>query len=273
MKTVLFTSWFRKVSVLGVMLIAATLTGCGGGGSSSSTTLNAGVGYFDNVSNTGGADVYSDSTNTTPLHIADLEGVLKGDQLMLVSVTENVAYFATLSSLSGTTYNADVRIYKDNVPYGTAKLTGTLTAGKSITGTLTGAGYGQGTFSLEISAENSQQADVTNIVRISPNFWHNIVTTSFTSFYLDSSGIITNNSGALTGNFIFCKITGSVTAIANSALYQFQITLSNCGSTVVAANGIYTGYVTTRSASSTNDTLVVMLENTTNGYAMYGEFQ
>lgn len=269
---------YRGLGLCVMLMAIVSMTSCGGGGGSSSSvlpTINAASGFYDNVSNTGGADVFSDTTNQTPLHISDLEGMIKGKQLMLVSVSENVAWFATLTSLSGTSYTADVRIYKDNVPYGTAKLSGTLNAGTLISGTLTGTGYGQGTFSLDISSENNQQADVATILQTSGNQgWVNVNVASLSGFYIDASGNVSNIfGGAGVGDFKRCAITGSVTEIANSHLYQMQITLTSCDAAYASANGTYTGYVTTRSASATNDTLVVALENSTNGYSMYGEFQ
>ena len=277
MTTIRLTVLMRTLGMLLVMLGSLALQGCGGGSSGNSTPpgINAGMDYYDNVSNNGGGDIFTDTNNTTQVHISDLQAIVKGDQLMLVSVSENVAWFAKLTKFSSGSYTADVRVYKDNMPLGTATLTGTLTAGTAITGTLTGTGtaYGNGTFSLDISAENTTQADVANLVMNNPNFWGNFNLPSGSIFFIDSSGVVTNNSGgAAVGNFFNCEITGSVSAVANSALYKFQITLINCDPTVVAANGNYSGYAMTRSASATNDTLVVALENSTNGYSMYGEF-
>lgn len=274
-KTNRLASEFRVAGFLFVLIASALLQGCGGGGSSTPPPpppIDAGSSYYDSLKG-GNGQIYSDTNNTTLVTISDLQAIVKGDQLMLVSVTENVAWFAKLTKLDGGSYTADVNVYKDNNPLGKATLTGTITSGMSITGTLTGAGiaYGNGTFSLDISAENTTKADLATITRISPNMWNNGSSVSTFTLYLDGSGAITGPAHIITGSFLGCATTGNATAIANSALYQFNINLRGCSAT--AANGTYTGYTVTRSASTSNDTLVMVLENNTNGYSMYGEAQ
>jgi hypothetical protein len=269
---------FRWVITAISILMLGVLSSCGGGGGGGSApvvpAVDAGVGYFDNVSTAGGADVYSDTANTTPLHIDDFQAMVSGSQLTMVSPSQNLAYYGTFTSLSNKAYTADVKIYKDNAPYGTASLTGTLTAATSITGTLTGNGYGKGTFSLNIGAVG-QQADVALIVRniktLPLIIWTFNGIAHTTAFTTDATGKITGvyPANITTGNFLNCTITGNIAAIANSALYQVSMTISGC--TTIAANGSYTGLAASYMTSFKYDNLVLTLSNGT--YSMDGLFK
>jgi hypothetical protein len=271
---------FLFVKLLVMIGTVALLQACGGGGGGSETPppppVIASPGYFDNVSTLGGADVYSDTANTIPLHIGDLQAMVNGNKLSLVSVTNNLAYYATFTGLTGNNYTANVSIYKDNIPYGNTTLSGTLVAGTSLTGTFatTGTGFGNGTFKLDYSLANSSVAAISRIVRDNstvPANWRNIViVASFSTFQIDSTGVLHNALPAGSGNFAGCDINGSVTTIPSTALYQVSMTLTNCTTNTIT-NGAYTGLATSRTESATDDRLVVAV---TNGvYSMNGEFQ
>ena len=278
------TTPLRRLFLFSLLMVGVVfwLPGCGGGGKKSAPPppppVTSNPGYYDNVSTKGGAHVYQPD-NSTLLSIADLQGMVNGSQFTLVSAANNLAYYATFTGLSGNTYTASVAIYKDNIPFGNTTISGTLVAGTngSLTGTFgtSGTGYGHGTFSLDYSLANLRLAAVSRIVRVSganPIDWiNNISTTTLSSLQINSVGVIKESTTAKVGNFTGCKISGSITAIPTTALYQVTMTLTNCDPTkVISANGNYAGLATSRTAATADDRLVVSV---TNGvYSMDGEF-
>jgi hypothetical protein len=239
--------------------------------------ITASPGYFDNVSTLGGANVFSDAGNTAPLAIADLQGMVHGNQLSLVSVANNLAYYATITSLTGNNYTADVAIFKDNILYENTTLSGTLVAGTSITGTFANSGtaYGHGTFLLDYSLANTPTVtDVLRIVRdpsTLPTNWRNVpaAATAYSTFQVFSTGVLKNAGPAGSGIFTSCRINGTITPISSTALYQVSMTLRLCST--AAVNGTYTGLATSRQQVTTDDRLIVTVNSGT--YSMNGEFE
>jgi hypothetical protein len=279
------TTPLRRSLFVKLLVIAGTvllLQACGGGGGGGGTpppppppppppVTTSNPGYFDNVSTNGGAHVYQ-TDNTTELTIVDLQGMVHGSQFTLVSVANNLAYYATFTSISGNAYTANVAIYQNNIPAGTTTVSGTLVAGTggSLTGTFgtSGTGYGRGTFALDYSLANTPDAAVSRIVK---NWLNNTPIDSLSSFQVDNTGAFHNTLVTIKGNFLSCNINGTITPVTNTALYQVSMTLTNCDSTKALANGSYTGLATSRTQSANDDRLVVTV---TNGvYSMNGEFQ
>jgi len=266
------------VMVSAVVLLQA----CGGHGGGGSTppavpVITASPGYFDNVSTTGGANVFSDVSNTIPLAIADLQGMVYGNKFTLVSVTNNLAYYATITSLSGINYTADVVIYKDNIPYENTTLSGTLTAGVSIAGTFANSGtaYGHGSFRLDYSLANTPTVtDVSRIVRDNTTpivRWRNIpaAATAYSTLQIQSTGVLLNGVAAGSGIFVGCFINGTISPVSSTALYQVSMTLTFCST--AAVNGTYTGTATSRQQTTADDRLIVTVTSGT--YSMNGEFE
>ena len=271
------TSLRRSFLINLLVMVSAVflLQACGGGGHGGAgatppPAITASPGYFDNVTLAGGADVFSDAGNTISLHIADLQGMVHGNQFTLVSVANNLAYFATLTSLSGNNYTADVVIYQNNVPIENTTLSGTLVAGISIAGTFatSGTAYGHGTFSLKYSSANTPVIDVSRIVKGWVNNTPGPPYVSLSSFQIDSAGVLQNTIAAGVGIFTSCNISGNVAPIPSTALYQVSMTLSSC--TTLAMNGSYSGLATSRTQTTTDDRLVVTVTSGTS--SMNGEF-
>ena len=263
------------INLLVLVCAAGLLQACGGGKKAPPPVpaITASPGYFDNVSTAGGANVY-DSTNTSILLIADLQGMVNGDKFSLVSVANNLAYYATLTSLSGNNYTANVAIYWNNVLYANTTASGTLVAGMSIAGTFaaTGTGFGRGTFSLDYSLANTPVAAVARIMRDGnsiPGSWgNNTPPASLSVIRIDSTGAL-STQGVLSGYFMFCAVSGTITPVTNTVLYQINMTLTNCNTPTV--NGNYTGLATSRTQAATDDRLVLTVTSGTS--SMNGEFR
>lgn len=124
---------------LALAWLAVSLLGCKGGGDDNPPAAVSPNGYYE-----GSATVKTDD-DTTDLPIADLQGMLNGNRLMLMSATEQLLYDGTLT-ITGNNYTGELKVYKSGLPvtkdYGTGPepmkipVSGNVTGGSSITGTL-----------------------------------------------------------------------------------------------------------------------------------------
>ena len=118
------------------------------------------AGYY---SNAGTANV--EDAGGGALVINDLQGMVDGNRIMMMSVANELLYDGTITNMEikgdfTTDFTADFTIYTSGENPMNATVSGTITAGSSITGTLTGSGVGNGQFSLLYAATNDQAAAV-----------------------------------------------------------------------------------------------------------------
>jgi len=111
------------------------------------------AGYY---SNAGTASV-DDGLGGT-LGINDLQAMVTGTRIIMLSMDKELLYDGTITDITGDNFTADFTIYTAGENPVTATASGTITAGSSITGTLTGAGVGSGTFDLLYANTNNQVA-------------------------------------------------------------------------------------------------------------------
>ncbi len=231
-------------------------------------SVNCGVtatGYY-----TGSADVKADN-NTTNLNIPDLRAMVNGNRLMLMSLDQQLLYDGTIT-ITGSNYSGSVTLYKSGARISTTPIavSGTITAGSNIAGTLAGSGAGNGTFDvLYNTSVNAQAASLARVVStVERSYWGG-------AFYLPYSFGNTNlfkvvDGGNLehvdepnNGYFSGCRFEGnSILPVVNSSLYQFDITFSSCDE--IARQSNYTGLVTNLSvttAPTDGDLLLVGFSN------------
>jgi len=271
MKTIRLTSGLRVAGMLFVLLASAMLQGCGGGGSSTPppTPTADPTGYYDV---TGTASVGDGSGGT--LTITDLQGMVTGNHFTALSVATGLAYDGTITKITGTSFTATVSIYKDGVLLSTAPLNGTITQGSSIAGDLTGTAQGKGNINLTYAMANNQVAAISRVQNNNSEAWYGQVggsvnAGSATSFIVDNLGAITNFFAATDGAFNGCVISsGSIQPVSNQNIYTIQLVLDSCKT--AAVNGDYSGISSTKSVSSTDDTLIVVVSNP--GFSIAGEF-
>ena len=244
-------------------------------------TLNCNAapnGYY-----TGSASVKSDN-NTTPLDITDLQAMINGNRMMFMSDTQHLLYDATITSITGTHYSADVNIYKLGQVYTTATLTGTI-QGSTIQGTVddkAGTQAGNGTFTLMRQGQaNSQQADLTRLVTDYDfdsdrgNIWQASMfgLGEAWGFSMDVNQLVTgeNNGnvigiGTATDGIVFgCNYFDSeLLAVPSSSLYQANIVLNNCRSPFYTevVSGNYTGLAMQYSVVGSDDTVLLAYTGT-----------
>ena len=265
-----------------------TLGLAGGCSSSSSSGSNDPVivvdlnpdGYYS----TGSASVGDGSGGT--LSITDLQAIVHGNRIMAMSVSEGLLYDGTIS-VTGDALTATVTVYKDGLKIlPNVSVTATVVEGDSISGTLGGTEQGSGTFSLQ----HSMDASVAAISRVqtggaNPD-WNGPFggSTSDGGFTIDASAVVSGSSGAAPdGNLEGCRIytvSGgdpvAVIPVNGTNLYDLTIQLGDCvpvgPDTIADGAGYYTGFATTRSDSTADDTLVFMVTNATHEYAVATEF-
>jgi len=227
------------------------------------------MGYY---TNTGTASVSDDASGT--MVISDLQAMVNGSRIMMMSVANQLLYDGTITSISGNKFTADFTIYRQDdlgndgwpLPPVSATASGIITAGSSITGTLTGSGVGSGTFSLIYALSNDQTAAIPRIENGLGNIaWAALIGTagSEQEFVIDQMGVIAHDLSSAPGIFSSCDFNGSITPVIGSSLYEVAVTLTNCNAGGGLANGTYTGLATSRSDSTQDDTLVFAVTNGT----------
>lgn len=243
---------------IALLTLLGVMTGCGGGGKGGTTpapVVNADpTGYYDI---TGTASV-KQSDNTTALDIKDLQGLVYNAQLYMFSAATGYAFDGPMI-ITGNNFTATVTIYNNGykVTMPIATISGTITPGKSIQGTLTGSAAGNGSFTLNYAAINNPDAALSTIQR-GGYVWRSPIGGSAK---VDPFNLIIDVAGAFSnagpGGTLACDITGKFTPIAGAHLYSVTATMSNCFDP--AAAGTYTGLASTYTQTNPNDVLVMVV--------------
>ncbi len=254
-----------------LVLFVLTMQGCGGGGGGPVVDADP-AGYY---TNTGTASVDNGAGGTTS--IDDLQAIVNGNRIMMMSTANELLYDGTITNISGNDFTADFTIYTEGENPLTATASGMITQGSRITGTLTGSGVGSRTFSLLYATTNNEVADISRIKNGSIGggavvTWETVVgngTAAF-EFIIDAAGVVVDDVNNVQGLFHTCEIfSGSISPVANTNLYVISAVLDTCSDTNVRMN--YTGLATTRSESNIDDTLVFMMTSGT--YSFSNDFQ
>ncbi len=223
-------------------------------------------GYY---SNAGTASV--EGAGGGALVIDDLQGMVDDNRIMMMSVTNELLYDGTITSInimddSTADFTADFTIYISGENPVTATASGTITAGSSITGTLTGNGVGNGQFTLLYAATNDQDAAVVSAWLGTGGGFDEF------GFTIDGAGNLTHDeSAAFNRLFGLCKMKGTVTPVSDTRLYSVNVELTNCDDLDVNTDvtGAYTGLATTRDDNTTGVLLVYAVSN--GSYTLSGE--
>ena len=256
-----------------ITAMVLTLGACGGSGGGASTpppTPDADpTGYYDV---TGTATVKLDD-NVTDLNITDLQGLVNGTEFSAISTANGLVYTGTITNINQNDFTATLSIYRDGALLTTATVAGTITEGSSITGTLTGTGAGNGTFTLSYGNAADNQASALSRVENGVNEgWLALIGGSLNlglGIIISSTGDVSHDQSTDGGVFNGCSVaSGSITPVSNVNIYTVTITLSGCNNT--NANGVYNGVATTRTQTSADDRLVLIVSKT--DFSIHGEF-
>lgn len=225
------------------------------------------AGYYNN---TGDASVEDGAGGT--MMINDLQAMVSGDRMMLLSTANGLLYDGTITDISGNRFTANFTIYTDGENPMPATASGTILEGSKIEGTLTGSGVGKGTFTLTYAEAMEQQA--ADLVRIEERLWDgNAAEGPDYAFNISPQGLLIHrfDAGLAIPVFDGCKINGTVVPISGSSLYEVTATLTSCANPSVDSSPTndYTGFAVSRTNSVVDDTLVLALSN--GSYAPSGE--
>jgi hypothetical protein len=233
--------------LLGVALLIG-LQGCSSsGGDELVVVVDADpTGYY-----TGTADVKPDAN--TDLRIDDLQGMINGSRFMVMSVANTLLYDGTITDVTANDFSANVTIYKDGLVASTTTMSGTITEGSQITGTIAGTDAFNGTFTIVYAQSNSEPSAISKVENIPGEVWSGqIGPTTDQMFQINNSGAVINIDESSDGVFAGCTITGAsiISPIPNTRLYNVSLEFISC------SGSNYTGLATTKSVGSTDDVLV-----------------
>ena len=265
---------FNPLPMIFLALVALVVQGCfhssSGGGKIGVTPDADPTGYYD-VSGTASVGDGSGSTLT----ITDLQGMVNGTRFIAISDANGLVYDGTITEINANDFTATVSVFQDGTLITTAPVTGMITAGAKMTGTLTGSGLGSGTFELIYALSNDTSAALSRVQNNAGNGWFDSVGggTADLVFAIDAMGNITPDTAAADGIFSQCSIDpGVISPITGTSLYTLNLTLSSCSNTAV--NGDYSGLASLRTESvetPVGDRLVLVVSNS--NFSLRGEFK
>ena len=244
-----------------VSILIGLLTACGGGGGDGGGTTPAPqvpdavpTGYYDNRG--------TGTLNSTT--VTDLQGIIHNNRLMMLSATAGLSYDGSIT-VSGNNYSGTLSVYDDGTLVGTAPVTGTITQGTSVSGTLTGTGAGSGSFQLLYAASNSETAALGRVEDTTNPYWEGPIGGSVSKnvIAINSGGNLLHAQAAFDGTFDGCNIYGTIAPIAATNLYTVTIVFDTAGciNPDIITNNNYTGLATTRQRTTADDTLVMIATN------------
>jgi hypothetical protein len=266
MKHVFRAHGFIRNTLLAI-LAGLAMHGCGGGGGSSTPPNADPTGYYSND----GTALVKQADNTTDLSITDMQALVHDNRIMMMSSTEALLYDIAITSISGNSFSGTAAIFIDGQNSGAATVSGAITQGSSITGTLTGVGAGNGTFSLIYATSNNEVAE---LPRLEGSDWTSPVGGSLTDILMiaDDAGNVSNLSVVSSGVFSSCGVTAELLTIPNTNMYTMNLFgVFFCADADVDA--WYTGLATTRSQTTEDDRLVLMFVHADKTFAFYGELE
>jgi len=267
---------FSPLLMIFLALFTLVVQGCfhssSGGGKIGATPDADPAGYYDVRSGT--ASVGDGSGGT--LTITDLQGLVNGTRFIAISDANGLVYDGTITEINVNDFTATVSVFQDGTLITTAPVTGMITAGAKITGTLTGSGLGSGTFELIYALSNNTAAALSRVQNNVDEGWFDRVGGGMAiglAFAVDAMGSIAPGFSANDGVFNQCVVdTGVIAPVVGTSLYTLSLTLSNCNNATV--NGDYSGLASTRTESTeppVGDRLVSVISNS--NFSIQGEFK
>ncbi len=262
------TTRFSHLPMALLALLILALQGCGDGVRILPPPVSNAdpTGYY---TNSGYVDVKA-SDNITLRRVTDMQGMVHNGQLMMLSDTNNLTYVGTFT-VSGNDFSGTVTLYEagkktqEDIP-----LSGLITEGSKMTGTLGGTGAANGTFQLDYAADNGP-VDLALVVRI--NDWRSVVNLNIPSLDLSDAtepAPVFNVVAGGTGSNIFsgCSYRGHMEPIVGAHLYTVSVTMDSCSPGTIDVEAIpdYTGLASVRGT----DRFILTLTN--GAYDFSGEY-
>jgi hypothetical protein len=262
MHTLLIARLTRYTSFVALLGLGGLMYGCGSSDSGTPPNANP-TGYYSQ-----GSLSVSDGTITDN---NALQAMVYNDRIIMMSAANNLLYDGTITSINQSSFSATFTIYDNGQNLVTASATGTITQGSSVTGTLSGTGLGNGTFSLTYALGNNNPAAIARIERFPLQDWEGINGSLFQRYYkVDSAGLLLADDTTGLGDFRNCNMGGTFIPISGVNVYTINVTVTGCQNTAINGTN-YSGLAASRSEVNTDDRFILAVSNST--YSMYGEFQ
>ncbi len=268
------TARFTHLPMLLLALFALALQGCGDGVRILPPSDADPTGYY---TNTGVLEVMENDNTTPRLAITDLQGMVTDGQLMMLSDTENLTYVGRFT-VSGNDISGTVTVYEaDEMTQKDVPLTGQVTAGSKITGTLSGIGAANGTFTLNYAPlVDNGPVDMDMVIRLLS--WRPVTGNPSAIPTLDMAAgarpaPATNMTSGGSGSDIFnnCGFTGRMDPITGTHLYRVSVNMLDCVNPDILDTPVYTGLASVRNEVSSNDRLILVMTN--GAYDFSGEYK
>jgi hypothetical protein len=233
------------------------------------------AGYYDDIVT---ASVGDGAGGSLPL--SDFQAMVQDNRFMAVSVSNGLVYAGPLV-MFGDDFTATVSVYRNGLLiYSNVAVSGVLVEGASMSGTFAGTEQGAGTFDLVYASTNEEMA---NVVRIDTN-WSSLIGGSTTDavFAIASSGVVTGAGSPTDGNLSGCSIETvvggvpvAVIPVTDSGLYRVTVQLTGCDTAAIQTitAGHYTGFATSRTDATLDDTLVFVVTSADGEYSVSGDFK
>lgn len=193
----------------------------------------------------------------TDLPISDLQALVYGNRIMLMSVSQVLLYDMQNIVIDGASYTAVLTLYQDAVNVATVNVSGTINEGVSLTGTLTGSGAGNGSFSVSYDSVVNAKTAGLNVIA-STSYGGDLNTgTHDIRFDIDADGNVISSlasDNAITMND--CNIVAGSSLLPQTAgnLYAVTFVLTGCANSTV--NGSYTGLTSLKDYIGTSVNIV-----------------
>lgn len=202
------------------------------------------TGYF-----TGSAAVKTDGDDTIDFAVSDLQIMISGTRIMMMSDAEALLYDGTFT-ISGNDLTSTVTIYHNGDVKGTALLNATVSEGSQITGSFTGTELGNGTF---VSTFSNLSNTASALSQVDNRDWFAFInesTLGLLEFTIDFSGNLGNGILRQTElTFQDCQIVGGTfLPVANTSLFEVIVTFDLCATPAV--DGTYTGLSQLKTAAT-----------------------
>ncbi len=231
------------------------------------------TGYYDI---TGTATVIDDDT-TTALNVTDLQGMISSNRIIMLSKATGLVYDGTMAINNDNTYTATVKVFRDGLFQEDATIAGTLSESASLSGTLSGGTRaGLGTFNLVYSLSDNTASNITRVESSVGNpTWSGMLYGNLNDFVYQftvvSPNVFQDYDNPIDGIFKACGYGGNITPINNTSLYLIDVTeLGFCDDLNIRGKS-FTGFAVSRTQSSTDDTLVYVITDSSSSYAVMTE--
>ena len=217
--------------------------------------------------------LYKDGTGTfNSIAIADLRAIVHDNRIIIFSETTNFLIDGTINTVTLNDYTATVDVYSDGViNQQDVAVTGMVTNGSMISGTLSGTSLGSGNFSLVYDVTYERGATFARVETDTAPSW----TSSSILMFAPNREINNYDVGSLSMAYDFvsdigfsterCGHNGTV-VIPDSAINIYQLTetiVDTDPECTVSLTG-YTGFAAVIDGTATDNTLLHVVTNGTN---------